>query len=44
MRWKQLGIKTVLRLRELVQTTKRWQQFWGKVSQYGVPAIASTTS
>lgn len=27
MRWKNKGIKMVLRLRELVQTTNRWQQF-----------------
>ena len=35
MRWKQTGIKIVLRLRELVQTAGRWQQFWNKVDQYG---------
>lgn len=40
MRWKQLGIKSVLRLRELVQTRDRWKQFWSKLDQYGVPAIA----
>lgn len=40
MRWKQMGIKAVLRLRELVHTTGRWQQFWNKLDQYGVPAIA----
>lgn len=40
MRWKQTGIKVVLRLRELVQTAGRWQQFWNKVDQYGVPSIA----
>jgi hypothetical protein len=39
MRWKQLGIKSVLHLRELVQTTGRWKQFWNKLDQYGVPAI-----
>lgn len=39
MRWKQLGIKSVLRLRELIQTAGRWQQFWNKLDQYGVPAI-----
>ena len=44
MRWKQAGIKTVLRLRELVQTTGRWQQFWQKIDQFGVPAIICATS
>lgn len=39
MRWKSHGIKTVLCLRELVQTAGRWQQFWNKISQYGVPCI-----
>jgi len=39
MRWKQRGIKTVLRLREFVQTTGRWQQFWNKIDQYGVPCV-----
>lgn len=37
MRWKQTGIKVVLRLRELMHTTGRWQQFWDKINQYGVP-------
>ena len=37
MRWKQLGIKAVLRLREFVQTTGGWQQFWDNIDQYGVP-------
>lgn len=40
MQWKHHGIKIVLYLRELVQTVGRWQQFWGKVSQFGVPCIA----
>ena len=40
MRWKEAGIKTVLRLRELVQTTGRWQQLWDKIDQYGVPCAA----
>ncbi len=39
MRWKNEGIKSVLRLRELIQTEGRWQQFWDKVNQYGVPCI-----
>lgn len=37
MRWKNDGIKNVLQLRELTQTDGRWQQFWGKINQYGVP-------
>ncbi|EKD72164.1 MAG: hypothetical protein ACD_45C00745G0002 [uncultured bacterium] len=39
MRWKNDGIKNVLRLRELTQTNGRWQQLWGKINQYGVPCI-----
>jgi len=37
MRWKNDGIKNVLRLRELTQTDGRWQQLWDKINQYGVP-------
>jgi len=33
MRWKDLGIRVVLGLRELTQTTGRWQQFWEKIDQ-----------
>jgi hypothetical protein len=40
MRWKEAGIQIVLRLRELVQTTDRWRQFWDKIDQYGVPCLA----
>ena len=40
MRWKPVGVKIVLKLRELVQTKGRWQQFWEKLNQYGVPQMA----
>lgn len=40
MRWKEVGIKTVLRLRELVQTAGRWRQLWNKIDQYGAPCFA----
>lgn len=40
MRWKDKGIKTVLSLRSLVLTPDRWRQFWEKVNQYGVGALA----
>lgn len=36
MRWKDAGIKVVLRLREFLQTTGRWQQLWQKINLYGV--------
>ena len=39
MRWKNDGIKNVLRLRELTQTDGRWQQLWDKINQYGVPCV-----
>ncbi len=35
MRWKHKGVKVVLSLRELAQTTGRWEQFWSKIDQYG---------
>lgn len=37
MRWKDKGIKMILSLRTLVKTKARWEQFWGKINQYGVP-------
>jgi len=40
MRWKNPGIKTVLCLRESLQTTGRWQQLWQKINQYGISYAA----
>jgi hypothetical protein len=37
MRWKEKGASVVLSLRALVLTEQRWEQFWGKVNQYGFP-------
>jgi len=39
MRWKNRGASIVIALKCLVQS-KRWGQFWDKVNQYGVPAMA----
>lgn len=39
MRWKDRGASIVLALKCLVQSD-RWEQFWHKINQYGVPAIA----
>ena len=33
MKWKDRGARVVL-------TAGRWQQFWGKINQYGVPVVA----
>lgn len=38
MRWKEKGCASVLALRALNRTEGRWNQFWSKISQYGVPA------
>lgn len=38
MRWKEKGCASVLTLRALNRTQGRWEQFWSKISQYGVPA------
>jgi hypothetical protein len=35
MRWKEQGVRAVLSLRALVQSTGRWNQFWSKINQYG---------
>ena len=40
MRWKEKGASVVLSLRALVLTEQRWEQFWGKVNQYGFPVAA----
>jgi hypothetical protein len=37
MRWKQQGAKVILSLRALIQSKGRWEQFWNKVDQFGVP-------
>jgi len=39
MRWKERGASMVLSLRALVLTSGRWQQFWSKINQFGVPAL-----
>jgi hypothetical protein len=36
MKWKQTGVATVIRLRCLILTDGRWQQFWKKISQFGI--------
>ena len=40
MRWKEKGAAVILSLRELVLTPERWDQFWGKLNQYGFPVAA----
>jgi hypothetical protein len=37
MKWKDKGAKIVLSLRTLNYSTGRWDQFWSKLDQYGVP-------
>ena len=39
MRWRDKGAGVVLSLRSLTLTPGRWQQFWEKIDQYGVPVI-----
>ena len=35
-RWTERGASTVLSLRCLTHTPGRWQDFWAKISRYGV--------
>ena len=42
MRWKEPGAAAALSLRALVLTKSRWQQFWDKFSQYGIPVAQNT--
>lgn len=37
MKWVDRGARIVWSLRALVLTPQRWDQFWNKVSQYGLP-------
>jgi len=39
MRWKRQGAKVILSLWALIQSKGRWEQFWDKVDQLGVPAV-----
>jgi hypothetical protein len=40
MKWKEKGAGIVLSLRALVLTQAHWDQFWGKIDQYGFPVAA----
>jgi len=40
MRWRERGAGIVLSLRALVLSPGRWQQFWNKIDQYGLPVGA----
>ena len=37
MRWKEKGAASVIAIRSLVMTDKRWEQFWNKISESGCP-------
>lgn len=37
MQWKDKGAGVILSLRALVHSTGRWEQFWNKVNQFGLP-------
>jgi hypothetical protein len=39
MRWTTAGAQTILSLRALVKTDCRWNQFWDKITRFGVPKI-----
>jgi len=41
MRWTPPGAQVILSLRALLLSETRWTQFWNKVSQFGVPHIAT---
>ena len=40
MKWKNKGVKIVLSLRAMIKTDGKWQHFWNKIDQYGVPKAA----
>ncbi|MFZ4626419.1 MAG: ISKra4 family transposase, partial [Rhodoferax sp.] len=39
MQWSEKGAQVILSLRALVLTASRWNQFWNKINQYGVPDL-----
>ncbi len=39
MKWSEQGAQVILSLRALVLTATRWDQFWRKINQYGVPDL-----
>ncbi len=39
MRWKEEGAAALISIRSLRLTPGRWESFWGKVDQYGVPVL-----
>ena len=39
MKWKNKGVKIVLSLRAMIKTKGKWENFWQKIDQYGVPDI-----
>lgn len=41
MRWTTQGAQVILSLRALLLSETRWEQFWRKLDQYGVPKIAA---
>ena len=41
MRWTERGAQVILSLRALLLSETRWSQFWRKIEQFGVPAIAN---
>jgi len=41
MRWDSKGASEVLRLRTMIKSDGRWEQFWDKVSRYGFSRITA---
>lgn len=40
MKWKNKSVKIVLSLRAMIKTKGKWEDFWQKIDQYGVPNIS----
>jgi hypothetical protein len=36
MKWKQVGAATILNLRSLILSKGRWDQFWSKITRFGI--------
>ena len=40
MKWREKGAGVIISLRSLILTKERWNQFWNKIDQYGLPMAA----
>ena len=40
MKWKSKGVKIVVSLRAMIKSSGKWNLFWDKINNNGVPIVA----